>query len=112
MLRTIQGTSLPALGFGTWELVGDDTLPGVMAALDVGYRHIDTAQAYGNEHTVGQALTASGVDRDDIFLTTKVWNDNIAPEGIRSSTYESLSKLETTTRGVSRTGASGAGWPR
>lgn len=95
MLRTVQGTTLPALGFGTWELVDDDTLPGVLAALEVGYRHIDTAQAYGNEHTVGQALTASGVDRDDIFLTTKVWNDNITPHGIRSSTYESLSKLET-----------------
>ncbi len=95
MLRTIQGTTLPALGFGTWELVGDDTFPGVSAALEVGYRHIDTAQAYGNEHTVGQALTASGIDRDDIFVTTKIWNDNITPEGIRSSTYESLSKLET-----------------
>lgn len=95
MLRTIQGTTLPALGFGTWELVGDDTIPGVRAALEVGYRHIDTAQVYGNEHTVGQAITSSGIDRDDIFLTTKVWNDNITPEGIRSSTYESLSKLET-----------------
>jgi 2,5-diketo-D-gluconate reductase B len=95
MLRTVQGTTLPALGLGTWELEGDDTIPGVLAALEVGYRHIDTAQSYGNEHTVGQALTASGVDRDDVFLTTKVWNDNITPEAIRSSTFESLSKLET-----------------
>ena len=95
MLRTIQGTTLPALGYGTWELVGDDTFPGVTAALELGYRHIDTAQAYGNEAAVGQALTASGLDRDDVFLTTKIWNDNITPQGIRSSTYESLSKLET-----------------
>lgn len=95
MLRTVQGTSVPAIGFGTWELVGDDTLPGVLAALEAGYRHIDTAQVYENEHTVGQALTASGVDRDEIFLTTKVWNDNLTPERIKASTYESLSKLET-----------------
>ncbi len=95
MLRTIQGTPVPALGFGTWELVDDDTFPGVTAALELGYRHIDTAQDYGNEHTVGQAITASGIDRDEIFLTTKIGNDNLTPEAIRSSTFESLSKLET-----------------
>lgn len=95
MQRTIQGTSVPALGFGTWELVGDDTFPSVMAALELGYRHIDTAQVYGNEAEVGQALTASGLDRDEVFLTTKVWNDNLTPHGIPESTYESLSKLQT-----------------
>jgi 2,5-diketo-D-gluconate reductase B len=95
MLRTIQGTEVPALGFGTWELVGDDTLPGVTAALELGYRHIDTAQVYENEAAVGDAIAASGLDRDEIFLTTKVWNDNLTPEGIKSSTHESLSKLKT-----------------
>lgn len=95
MLRTIQGTSVPAVGFGTWELVGDDTFPGVMAALELGYRHVDTAQVYENEAEVGRALTASGLDRDEIFLTTKVWNDRLTPEGIRDSTYESLEKLQT-----------------
>jgi 2,5-diketo-D-gluconate reductase B len=95
MLRTIQGTPVPAIGFGTWELVGDDTFPGVTTALELGYRHLDTAQVYENEAAVGQALTASGLDRDEVFLTTKVWNDRLTPEGIRESTYESLSKLET-----------------
>lgn len=95
MLRTIQGTTVPAIGFGTWELVGDDTFPGVTAALELGYRHIDTAQVYENEAEVGRAITASGVDRDEIFLTTKVWNDRLTPEGIRESTYESLEKLQT-----------------
>ena len=95
MLRTIQGTPVPAIGFGTWELVGDDTFPGVTAALELGYRHIDTAQVYGNEAAVGDAITASGIDRDEIFLTTKVWNDQLTPEGIRESTFESLSKLQT-----------------
>lgn len=95
MLRTIRGTDVPAIGFGTWELVGDDTFPAVTAALELGYRHIDTAQAYGNEAAVGDAITASGIDRDEIFLTTKVWNDNLTPAAIKSSTYESLSKLQT-----------------
>lgn len=95
MLRTIQGTSVPAIGFGTWELVGDDTFPGVTTALEVGYRHIDTAQMYENEHTVGQAITASGIDRDEIFLTTKVSRDDTTPHRIKESAYESLSKLET-----------------
>lgn len=95
MLRTIQGTEVPAVGFGTWELVGDDTVPGVTAALELGYRHIDTAQAYENEAAVGDAILASGLDRDEVFLTTKVWNDNLTPEGIARSTHESLSKLKT-----------------
>jgi len=94
-IRDIQGTSVPAIGYGTWELEGDDCLQGVMTGLELGYRHFDTAQAYGNEHLVGQAITASGVDRSEIFLTTKVWNDDLTPHGIPESTYESLSKLET-----------------
>ncbi|HEU5149067.1 MAG TPA: aldo/keto reductase [Iamia sp.] len=95
MLRTIQGTAVPAIGFGTWELVGDDTAPGVTAALELGYRHIDTAQVYENEAEVGAAIAASGVDRDEIFLTTKVWNDQLTPAKIERSTYESLEKLRT-----------------
>ncbi|HYI60453.1 MAG TPA: aldo/keto reductase [Acidimicrobiales bacterium] len=95
MLRTIQGTPVPAVGFGTWELVGDDTFPGVMAALELGYRHVDTAQVYENEAEVGRALADSGLDRDEIFLTTKVWNDRLTPDGIRESTRESLEKLRT-----------------
>jgi 2,5-diketo-D-gluconate reductase B len=95
MLRTIQGTEVPAIGFGTWELVGDDTFPGVTAALELGYRHVDTAQVYENEAAVGDAIVASGLDRDEIYLTTKVWKDHLTPESIKSSTYESLEKLKT-----------------
>ena len=94
-IREIQGTSVPAIGYGTWELEGDDCFEGVLAGLQMGYRHIDTAQAYENEHLVGQAITASGVDRSEIFLTTKIWNDNFSPEAIKSSFGESLEKLET-----------------
>lgn len=92
---TIQGVEVPVLGFGTWQLEGDDCERGVGHALDVGYRHIDTAQMYGNEDHVGAALAASDVDRDDIFLTTKLANDVHAPADVRSSTEESLRKLQT-----------------
>jgi 2,5-diketo-D-gluconate reductase B len=91
----IQGTTVPSLGFGTWMLEGEDCRTGVATALDLGYRHLDTAQAYGNEHLVGQALTASPVPRDQVFLTTKIWNDNTSPSRVRTSFHESLEKLET-----------------
>ncbi|CAN5320829.1 aldo/keto reductase [soil metagenome] len=94
-IRDIQGTSVPAIGYGTWELEGQDCLEGVLTGLEVGYRHIDGAQAYGNEHLVGQAITASGIARSELFLTTKIFNDNFTPEGIKSSFGESLSKLAT-----------------
>ncbi len=94
-LLDIQGTTVPALGLGTWELEGDACRTSLLNALELGYRHIDTAQAYGNEHIIGEALVASEVDRSDVFLATKVWNDNLTPDHIRSSTFESLSKLRT-----------------
>lgn len=93
--KTIQGTNVPALGLGTWELVGEDCHRAVADALAMGYRHIDTAQAYGNEAQVGAAIAASGVDRERIFLTTKVWNSRLEPERVRSSTEESLRTLHT-----------------
>jgi 2,5-diketo-D-gluconate reductase B len=93
--ETIRGTSVPALGFGTFQLGGDDCERGVRHALDVGYRHIDTAQMYGNEDRVGAALTAADVDRGQIFLTTKIDNHNHAPDDVRSSTEASLGRLQT-----------------
>lgn len=95
MLRTIQGTTVPAIGFGTWELVGDDTVPGVTAALELGYRHIDTAQVYENESAVGEAIASSRLDRDEIFLTTKIWRDQMTPDRIRRSAEDSLTRLGT-----------------
>ncbi len=85
--------NVPALGFGTWQLEGDEAYDAVRAALEVGYRHIDTAQAYGNEEEVGRALADSGVDRDEVFVTTKIWKDNAAPRDVAASTTESLRRL-------------------
>jgi diketogulonate reductase-like aldo/keto reductase len=92
---TIQGTSVPALGFGTFRLPGDDCREGVEHALGIGYRHIDTAQGYRNEEFVGEGLRRAGVPREDIFLVSKVAPDNFAGDGAATSTLESLRKLGT-----------------
>lgn len=70
------GARIPTLGFGTWELTGDTAERMTAEALEVGYRHIDTAQAYGNESQVGRAIEASDLSRDNIFITTKIWPDS------------------------------------
>jgi len=90
---TVQGVDVPALGLGTWRLTGEDCRRAVETALDLGYRHLDTAQAYGNERTVGDAIAASDVDREDVFLTTKLVNGNRGYDDVRRSTEESLAKL-------------------
>jgi 2,5-diketo-D-gluconate reductase B len=93
--RTIQGTEIPALGLGTWQLTGATCTEAVEHAIDLGYRHIDTAQAYENEDRVGAGLRNAGVDRDDIYLTTKVWVEHLEPAAVRRSTEESLRRLDT-----------------
>ena len=70
------GTTIPQLGFGVWQVSDDDAQPAVEHALSVGYRMIDTAQMYGNEAGVGRAVAASGLPRDQVYITTKVRNDN------------------------------------
>ncbi|SFR37653.1 2,5-diketo-D-gluconate reductase B [Halorubrum sodomense] len=85
---------MPVLGLGTWE--NDDPAQcteSVANALDAGYRHVDTAQIYGNEAAVGEGIARSDVDRGDIFLATKVWIDELSPADVASSTRESLEKL-------------------
>ena len=91
----IQGSTLPRLGLGTWRLAGDACAEAVADALAIGYRHVDTAQAYGNEEAVGRGLRDSGVPRDDYFLTTKVWFDNLSHDDAIASTEASLRKLGT-----------------
>ena len=91
----VHGHSVPALGFGTWQLKGDAATDSVLDALDIGYRHLDTAQIYKNEAEVGKALAESAVPRGDVFLTTKVWRDHLAPDDVRASFAESLHKLGT-----------------
>jgi len=93
--HTIQGVEVPALGFGTFRLTGEDATRAVKAALEVGYRHIDTAEMYGNEAEVGAGLAAGSVAREDIFLTTKVWPDNLRPDDLRRALDQSLDKLRT-----------------
>jgi 2,5-diketo-D-gluconate reductase B len=85
--------NMPALGFGTFELDAQTVRSILPEALDLGYRHIDTAQIYGNEDAVGQAIAASEVDRDDLFVTTKVWVDRFEPDELLASTRESLDRL-------------------
>ena len=93
--REIKGTRVPALGLGTWQLSGRSCFETVRQALDLGYRHIDTAQMYGNETEVGWAIRESGIDRDAIFLTTKIAPGNMAAAAVRRSTEESLRRLAT-----------------
>lgn len=73
LLTLDNGVQLPALGFGVFQTPPDETIAAVESALAVGYRHIDTAAAYGNEREVGEALRRSGLDRSEVFLETKVW---------------------------------------
>lgn len=92
---TANGASIPALGFGTFRIPGADVLRIVPHTLKAGFRHIDTAQIYGNEAEVGEAIAASGVARGDVFLTTKVWVENYRHNAFLASVDESLKKLKT-----------------
>jgi diketogulonate reductase-like aldo/keto reductase len=84
---------IPAVGLGTWDLRGRTCASMVEQALRLGYRHVDTAEMYGNEREVGEGLRASGISRADVFVTTKVWPDNLAPADLERSTKESLARL-------------------
>ena len=88
-----QGISLPRLGLGTFRLQGDACRAAVESALGLGYRHIDTAEMYGNEEAIGAALASTKVPRKDLHITTKVWNENLAPDAMRRSFDASLKKL-------------------
>jgi 2,5-diketo-D-gluconate reductase B len=85
--------SIPALALGTFRLTGQTVIDSVRNGLDVGYRAIDTAQIYGNEAEVGQAIQESGVPRNELFVTTKIWTENLSRERLIPSLKESLAKL-------------------
>ena len=89
------GAPIPVLGFGTYKIAPNDTYEAVSRALNIGYRHIDTAQMYGNEAEVGAAIETSKIPRDEIFLTTKVDNANHEPERAAASIQRSLNDLRT-----------------
>lgn len=86
--------TMPQLGAGTYRLTGDVALGAVGDAISVGFRHIDTAQFYGNEEQIGDAIKTSGCSRDDFFITTKVWFENLDVAHFIPSVHESLSKLK------------------
>jgi 2,5-diketo-D-gluconate reductase A len=87
------GNSIPQLGYGVFKVPAADTERAVSEALEVGYRHIDTAAIYGNEEGVGAAIAASGLARDDLFVTTKLWNDRHDGDEPNKALAESLDKL-------------------
>ena len=94
------GARIPAIGLGTWELRGRTCARLVEQALRFGYRHIDTAQMYENEREVGEGVRASGVERNDVFVTTKVWTTHFAPNDLERSVKESLGRLRMTRRSI------------
>lgn len=90
------GVKIPVVGFGTWQSKdGDEAYNAVKAALEAGYRHIDTAAAYGNEESVGKAIKDSGIDRKELFITSKLWNRDHGYELAKKALDTSLAKLGT-----------------
>jgi 2,5-diketo-D-gluconate reductase B len=91
----IRGVSVPRIGFGTWQIEGDAAREGVLDALEIGYRQIDTARAYENEEHVGKGLEESGVPREEIFLTTKIFPGDFEPHALKAAAEDSLRNLGT-----------------
>ena len=89
----VHGARIPALGLGTWTLEGSDCSDLVSKAIDVGYRHIDTARMYGNEAAVGAGIRANGIARDELFVTTKVWWTELTRDALLASAKASIDDL-------------------
>ena len=94
-IKLNSGATIPQLGFGVFQIDPEDTAATVQTALEIGYRHIDTAQMYGNEAEVGEAIANSGIPRDELFVTTKCNNSNHGYDDAQRALDESLSKLRT-----------------
>jgi 2,5-diketo-D-gluconate reductase B len=94
-LKTAQGTEIPEIGLGTYTLIGKECKKTVLNALEIGYRHIDTAQIYQNEREIGEALQVSEIDREELFITTKVWYTNLDHDDVLQSAEDSLRFLKT-----------------
>jgi diketogulonate reductase-like aldo/keto reductase len=95
IFRTLQSFAIPAIGLGTWNLHEEECVRTVSFALQNGYRHVDTAVYYGNESEVGKGIQASGINREDVFLTTKVWWDQLSSEALLNSAEASVDRLGT-----------------
>jgi diketogulonate reductase-like aldo/keto reductase len=87
------GAAIPALGLGTWRLNGEECVQVIQWAFEAGYRHIDTAAMYGNEEAVGAGIRGGGLPRDEVFVTTKVWHDDLASGDLERSAEASLKRL-------------------
>mgnify|MGYP001548947267 FL=1 len=94
MNASTRHTAIPEIGLGTFRLQGQVVIDSVATGLDVGYRHIDTAQIYGNEAEVGQAIAASTVPREELFVTTKIWIENLQRDKLIPSLKDSLHRLQ------------------
>ena len=107
-MRTISahGAEIPVLGIGTWQLSGRQAAEVVAEGLRLGYRHVDTARMYGNEAEVGAGIRESGVDRDEVFLTTKIWPDDFRRDDLRRAAEDSVRTL-----GVDRVDLMLLHWP-
>jgi 2,5-diketo-D-gluconate reductase B len=92
-VKTVRGVAVPTIAIGVFEVEPGETEETVADALAAGYRHVDTARAYGNEEEVGRGIRRSGVDRADVWVTTKVWIDDYSPDRLRRSAEGSLRKL-------------------
>src|SRR3712207_3126488 len=97
MIKTVtmaNGLAIPVLGFGTFKAAdGEEAYQSTLGAIKAGYRHIDTAAIYHNEKSVGQAIRDSGVPREELFITTKLWNDAHSYDGAKSALADSLERL-------------------
>jgi len=87
------GANIPALGFGTWDLRGDTAVNMVRDAIEIGYRHIDTAVMYDNEREVGEGIRQAGIDRNELFVTTKIWPSDFESAAFEAAVTTSLDKL-------------------
>ena len=83
---------IPSIGLGTWDLRGDACSRAVCEALELGYRHVDTAQMYENEIDVGRGLGSASVDREEVFVTTKLWRDHLTKHAVSRSTEVTTGK--------------------
>lgn len=91
--KWVQGVPVPAIGLGTWPLTDEECSAVTCDAIEVGYRHLDTAQMYKNEAAVGEGIRRGGLDRDELFVTTKIDNDQHAPADVRTSVAQSIEDL-------------------
>jgi 2,5-diketo-D-gluconate reductase A len=91
--KTVRGVAVPTVALGVFEVDPSETAEAVADALAAGYRHVDTARAYGNEEEVGSGIARSGVDPGEVWVTTKVWIDDFAPDALRASAEASLRRL-------------------